>query len=129
MLGAGVDVEHGIEQRADGEHHEQDGERQRDIPQHMAGGRVQLGHQVQPELDHQRRRHLRQTVKHFVVQKIVEPEQRRLTTERLHGGENDETHQTPKGECGDQQDQQTQGCAQHRLVFEQGPEFLGTQPE
>ncbi len=111
MFGARVDVQHGVEEGTDGEHHEQDGERQRDVAQHMSGGGAQVGHQIEPELDHQRRCDLRQSVKNLVVQTIIEPEQRRLTAKGLDDVQNDETHQTAKCERSDQQHQQTQGGA------------------
>ncbi|MNW17303.1 hypothetical protein D3C71_2164500 [compost metagenome] len=53
MLGAGIDVEQGIEQARQGHGHEQQGERQGDVAEEVLGSVGQLRHQFQPELDDQ----------------------------------------------------------------------------
>ena len=75
VLGACIDVEQGVEQGAEGQHHEQDGEAQGDIADDVLAVVAQDRDQAKAELHHQRRRHLRQAMEDFVMQKIVEPVQ------------------------------------------------------
>ena len=79
MFGAGVDVQQGVEQRADGQGHEQDGEGHGDVADHVPARSIQAGYQREAELDDQRRHHLRQSVENLVMAEIVDPVQGRLT--------------------------------------------------
>ena len=72
------------------------------LPRKIQAGLAQLRHQMQAELDHQRRRHLRQTMKDLVMPKVVDPVQRRLATEHFgrmqnevarHSSEDQRNHQ------------------------------------
>ncbi len=127
--GARVDVEQGVEQGADRQQQEQNGERQRDIAEEIHRGFAQLRHQVQAELDHQRRRHLRQPLKHLVVAEVVDPVQRRLAAEHAAGVQDQVTRHPSEHQRDDQQHQQRQSRLQKWVLFERAPEALGFEPE
>lgn len=129
VFGAGVDVQQGIEQGADRQQQEQNGERQRDIAEKHRGGLAQLRHQVQAELDHQRRGHLRQTLEHLVMPKVVEPVQRGLATEHAAGMQDQVTRHSSEDQRDHQQQDQRQAGVQERVLIEGTPEVLGVEPE
>ncbi|MNQ74344.1 hypothetical protein D3C85_890990 [compost metagenome] len=67
VFGAGVDIQQGIEQGADRQQQKQEGEGQRDIAEEIQAGFAQVRHQIEAELDHQRRRDLGQAMEHLVL--------------------------------------------------------------
>jgi hypothetical protein len=69
------------------------------------GGLAQFRHQVQAELDHQRRGHLRQAMEDLVVAQVVEPVQGRLPTEQF-GGVQDEVARHASEQQGHRQQHQ-----------------------
>ncbi|MNV30698.1 hypothetical protein D3C71_1219770 [compost metagenome] len=67
VFGAGVDVQQGIEQGADRQQQKQEGEGQGDVAEEIQTGLAQVRHQIEAELDDQRRRDLGQAMKHLVL--------------------------------------------------------------
>ena len=70
------------------------------------GGLAQARHQVQAELDHQRRRHLGQAMEDFVVPQVIEPVQRRLAPEQFDGVQDEVASHPSDNQGHDQQHQQ-----------------------
>ncbi|MOA55811.1 hypothetical protein D3C78_1796670 [compost metagenome] len=70
---------------------------------------MQFGDQVQTELDHQRGHDLRQTMEHLVVEKIIEPVHRRLSTEQFDGVQDEVARHSSEHQRDAQQHQQSQG--------------------
>jgi hypothetical protein len=129
VFGAGVDVQQRIEQGADGQQHEQDGERQRDVAEEQQAGLAQFRHQVQAELDQQRRGHLCQAMKHLVLPEVVDPVQCRLTAEHFGRVQNQVARHSSEGQRHHQQCQQAEAGTQERVMVERSPQVLQVDPE
>ncbi|EXL33619.1 hypothetical protein PssB301D_00340 [Pseudomonas syringae pv. syringae str. B301D-R] len=129
MFGACVDVQQGIEQGADGQGHEQDGERHGDVADHVPARSAQARDQREAELNDQRRHHLRQAMENLVVAEVVDPVQGRLTAEHPDGVQHQKARHAAKHQCGGQQQDQGQPGAYPRVLIEHVPEFLGLEPK
>ncbi|MNP06772.1 hypothetical protein D3C76_987690 [compost metagenome] len=129
VFGAGVDVQQGIQQGGDGQQQEQDGERQRHVAEEQHRGFAQLRHQVQAELDHQRRNYLRQTLEHLVVPQVVDPVQRGLAAQYFAGVQDQVARHSSEGQRNEQQHHECQGGVHDRMLVEGTPEVLGIEPE
>lgn len=129
VFGTGVDIQQGVEQGAEGQHHEQDSEGRGDIAEKHQAGLAEPGHQGQAELDEQRGGHLRQAMEDLVVTQVADPMQGRLATEQL-GAMQDQVARHASEHQGDGQ-QQYQGKAgmQERMLVEGTPEVLDVEPE
>ena len=66
VIGARVDIEQGVQQRADDPRQHENGNGQRQVTEEMATVVAHIRHQVAPELHHQRGRQLRQAMEYFV---------------------------------------------------------------
>ncbi len=129
VFGARVDVQQGVEQGAQGQHHEQDGHGQGQVADEMLGLVAEYRHQVEAELDDQRRHGLGQAVEDLVVQQVVEPVQRRLSAQQLHGVQHQEARQAAQYQGDDQQQGQTDAGVQQRMLVESAPQGLRLEPE
>ena len=116
-------------QGAHGQHLEQEGKGQRDIAEEDQAVLAQLRHQVQAELDHQRRRGLRQAMEDLVLQQIVDPVQRRLAPEQPGGMQDHITRDPAEHQRHDQQQRQAQPGLQQGMLIEGAEKVLGAQPE
>ena len=129
MFGAGVDVQQRVEQRAHGQHQEQNGQRQRHVADKQDGGLAQVRHQVQAELDDQGRGHLRQAMEDLVMAQVIEPVQGRLPTEQFNGVEDEVARHASEQQGHRQQHQQAKAGMQQWVLIEGAPEVLGVEPE
>ena len=99
------------------------------LPMNSVCGLAQVRHQVQAELDHQRRGHLRQAVEDFVVAQVVEPVQGRLPAEQFDRMQDEVTRHPSEQQRHHQQHQQAQAGMQQRVFIEGVPKVFDVEPE
>ncbi|MCY1177550.1 hypothetical protein D9M73_178620 [compost metagenome] len=129
MFGTRVDVQQGVEQGTDGQHQEQNGEGQRDVAEEMLAGGIELRHQFQAELHHQRGRHLRQAVENLVLQQIIDPVQCRLSAQQLDGVKYQKACHPAQHQGDDQQHTQAEARVYHGMLIKSAPKIEGVLPE
>ena len=129
MLGAGIDIQQGIEQARQGHGHEQQGEGQGEIAEEVLGGVGELRHQFKAELNHQRGGGLGQAVEHLVLAQVVEPPERGLAGQQAAGMQDQEAGQAADQQRDEQQHAQPERGMQQWMLVEGPPEVEGVVPD
>ncbi len=129
VFGPCIDIQQGVEQGAQGQDQEQQGDGQRRVAEEQQGGLAQFRHQVQAELDHQRRRHLGQAMEHLVLVQVIEPVHRRLAPEQFGRVQDQVACHSSEQQRHHQQEHQAQAGVQQGMSVEGAPEVLGIEPE